>query len=119
MGTYCYKISRKGRKVKGAPTCDGKVYKAEFAYKPHLYAENQWSKYVAPTLRAWKKQLFYWYFDADTIDRVRFVMDWVDGAPVYSRKSVSWLDTKEPGEIVGHLRMCGETGRFRFDGHVA
>jgi hypothetical protein len=116
MGVYCYKISRKGRKVKYAPTFDGRIYEAEFAYKTggwdyqHLH-----NKYVAPTVRAWKKNLFKVYFDENTVKRILFVMDWMDGAEVYRRNSVSWMDSRPTGEVVGYLRMDGETGKFRFE----
>jgi hypothetical protein len=68
-------------------------------------------------VRAWKKALFNVFFDDSVIDRVRFVMDWEDGAPVYRSNSVSWYDSKER-EIVGYLRMDGETGKFRFDDNM-
>jgi hypothetical protein len=117
MGTYVYKISRKGKKVEGAPTFDGKIYEAEFAYKSGWDDDRLHTKYVAPTVRAWKKALFNVFFDDSVIDRVRFVMDWEDGAPVYRSNSVSWYDSKER-EIVGYLRMDGETGKFRFDDNM-
>lgn len=119
MGVYCYKISRKGRKIEGAPTADGKIYEAEFAYKSGGWNyQRLHNKYVAPTERAWKKQLFNWYFDDKTIDRVYFVMDWVDGAEVYSRRSVAWWDTREPGTVVGYIRQDGASGKFRFDDNM-
>ena len=117
MGAYVYKIGRKGsRKVEGAPTYDGRIYEAEFAYKTGGWNySNLHNKYVAPTIRAWKRTLFNWYFDDSVIDRVYFVMDWMDGAEVYSRKTVAWIDERGNGDVVGHIRQSGESAKFRFD----
>lgn len=118
MGAYVYKISRKSRKIEGAPTYDGRIYEAEFAYKYEWNDDRLHTKYVAPTVRAWKRTLFNWYFDDSVIDRVFFVLDWMDGAPVYSRKTISWLDERGHGDIVGYIRQDGASGKFRFDGNL-
>lgn len=108
MGTYCYKISRKSRKVRGLPNLQDRVYLAEFAYKLGGYDDVEAQrKTVAPTRRAWEK-FFTKNYPMD-IRNVYFVMDFEHGAEVYQRDSIDWIDGDAPGRLVGTL--CKQAGR--------
>ena len=114
MGVYTYKISRKSRKVDDIPTGQDCVYLAEFGYKLGYYEDDavMHRKYVAPTVRAWDKY-FLKNFPMTAAD-IYFVMDFEDGAEIYKRNNVDWIDGGVPGRVVGHLALDGHTGRMRF-----
>ena len=114
MGVYCYKISRKSRKVDDLPNAQTEVYIAEFGYKLGHYQDDEamHRKYVAPTVRAWDN--FFRKNFPMTAANILFVMDFEDGADIYQRNNGDWIDGGVPGRVVGQLALDGHTGRMRF-----
>lgn len=115
MGVYVYKITRKARNISGR-----KIHEAEYAYKcggsmydtdskGRTYEERMHSKFVEPTARAWANAEI---MKGESIKDALFVCDYEDGAEVMLRSSVSFYDTGEFGEVVGHLRSNGRTFRY-------
>lgn len=112
MGVYVNKITRKSRKISGrdihaieyAYRCGGSMF--DIDSKGRTREERLHAKLVAPTERAWKR--------AGGIAGTLAVHGYEDGAEVYEVNCVSYYDTGEPGEVVGHIYQSGESARFRF-----